>query len=302
VFYKNNVGFGLTVYNQYMIYGGTNWGNLGHPLGYTSYDYGAIIAEDRTVAREKYSQAKLLANFLFASPAYLTAQAQSNANAVGAFTGNNDLFVTALIGNSAKFFVVRHSAYESFATTSYSITLPTSRGNITIPQAGGSLSLHGRDSKIYVTDYDLGGINLLYSTAEIFTWQKYGNKRVLVVYSGPEETNEFAFAANSYASTSVIEGDANAIRITRRNGYAIVNFDTTSGRRVVKSEDLFIYILGEVLIMRTTNRKALTTCRSPICVQLLGHQHCSACFSTSCKRRIPRPKRNIEWRHTQPRR
>jgi hypothetical protein len=83
-----------------MIFGGTNWGNLGHPLGYTSYDYGAIIAEDRTVAREKYSQAKLLANLLFASPAYLTAQPQSNANAVGAFTGNEDLFITALIGNS----------------------------------------------------------------------------------------------------------------------------------------------------------------------------------------------------------
>lgn len=24
------------------IFGGTNWGNLGHPNGYTSYDYGAV--------------------------------------------------------------------------------------------------------------------------------------------------------------------------------------------------------------------------------------------------------------------
>jgi hypothetical protein len=228
-----------------MIFGGTNWGNLGHPLGYTSYDYGAIIAEDRTMAREKYSQAKLLANFLFASPAYLTAQPQSNANAVGAFTGNGDLFVTALIGNSTKFFVVRHTAYESFATTSYSITLPTSRGDITVPQTGGSLSLHGRDSKIFVTDYDLGGVNMLYSTAEIFTWQKYDNKLVLVVYSGPGETNEFAFAVNSYARANVIEGDQSTIRVSKRDGYAIVNFDTRSGRRVVKSGGLFIYILGK---------------------------------------------------------
>jgi hypothetical protein len=272
VFYKNNVGFGLTIYNQYMIFGGTNWGNLGHPLGYTSYDYGAIIAEDRTVAREKYSQAKLLANFLFASPAYLTAQPQSNANAVGAFTGNQDLFVTALTGNSTKFFVVRHTEYESFATTSYSITLPTSRGNITVPQTGGSLSLHGRDSKIFVTDYDLGGINLLYSTAEIFTWHRYGSKRVLVVYSGPEETNEFAFAATSYASASVTEGDQSTIRISKNGGYAIVNFDTSSGRRVVKSGDLFIYILGEYPIARIIHGKSLTQRRSPICIQSLGHQ------------------------------
>jgi hypothetical protein len=25
-----------------MIYGGTNWGNIGQPSGYTSYDYGAV--------------------------------------------------------------------------------------------------------------------------------------------------------------------------------------------------------------------------------------------------------------------
>ena len=46
---------------------GTNWGNLGHPGGYTSYDYAAVIDESRGVAREKYSEAKLEANFIQAS-------------------------------------------------------------------------------------------------------------------------------------------------------------------------------------------------------------------------------------------
>lgn len=39
---------------------------------YTSYDYGSAIKEDRTVARQKYSEAKLIANFVAASPQYLT--------------------------------------------------------------------------------------------------------------------------------------------------------------------------------------------------------------------------------------
>jgi hypothetical protein len=31
VFYKNDFSFGMTIFNIYMTYGGTNWGNLGHP-------------------------------------------------------------------------------------------------------------------------------------------------------------------------------------------------------------------------------------------------------------------------------
>jgi len=64
VFYKNNFGNGITIFNQYMMYGGTNWGNLGQSGGYTSYDYGAAIMEDRTLFREKYYEAKLIAQFM----------------------------------------------------------------------------------------------------------------------------------------------------------------------------------------------------------------------------------------------
>lgn len=42
VFYKNNFAAGVTIFSLYMIFGGTNWGNIGHPGGYTSYDYGAV--------------------------------------------------------------------------------------------------------------------------------------------------------------------------------------------------------------------------------------------------------------------
>lgn len=144
-------------------------GNLGHPGGYTSYDYGAVITEERTVEREKYSEAKLIANFFQSSPAYLTAVAQNNSNANGSYTDNGAIATTALFGNETNFFVIRHAAYNTYDTTDYHITLPTSKGNLTIPQLGGSLSLHGRDSKVFVTDYDVGGVSMLYSTAEVFT-------------------------------------------------------------------------------------------------------------------------------------
>ncbi|KAK4909035.1 hypothetical protein LTR49_022134 [Elasticomyces elasticus] len=240
VFYKNLFSFGMTVFNIYMTYGGTNWGNLGHPGGYTSYDYAAVISEDRTVSREKYSEAKLIANFVQSSPAYWTAISQNNHQANGSYTGNDALAVTALFDNTTKFFVIRHAAYNTVDTTNYNITLPTSAGNITVPQLGGQLSLHGRDSKFHVSDYDIGGINLLYSTAEIFTWKQYGDKRVLVVYGGPSEEHELAVSNGGHAT--VIEGSG--VKHQHINGATIINYQTGPKRRIVElSCNLYIYLL-----------------------------------------------------------
>lgn len=155
--------------NLLQIYGGTNWGNLGHPGGYTSYDYGAAITEERLVTREKYSELKLEANFLKASgSAYLTSTPGNVTN--GSYVDNDALATTPLFGNKTNFYIVRHAEYNSQASTNYKLTVPTSAGTLSIPQLSPTLTLNGRDSKIHVTDYDVGGINMLYSSAEIFTW------------------------------------------------------------------------------------------------------------------------------------
>ncbi|KXT09969.1 hypothetical protein AC579_10273 [Pseudocercospora musae] len=240
VFNKNNYGFGVTIFNTYMAYGGTNWGRQAHR---STYDYGAVISEDRLVDRAKYSELKLQANFLQASPAYLSATPQSNQNANGSFTDLESIAVTALLGNVTGFFVVRHATYNSLDTVTFKIELPTSKGNITIPQLGEhvSLSLHGRDSKIFVTDYDVGGTNLLYSTAEVFTWKRYGDQRVLIVYAGPEEMNELAVTCKG--QPTVTEGTG--ILSESKDGSIVLQFVIGSNRRTVElaSCNLTVYIL-----------------------------------------------------------
>ena len=67
VFYDTNIAVGSTMQNFYMTYGGTSWGYLPFPGVYTSYDYGAAIAEDRTLT-DKYEQQKLTGYFLQAAP------------------------------------------------------------------------------------------------------------------------------------------------------------------------------------------------------------------------------------------
>lgn len=243
VFYKNDYSFGVTILNLYMVFGGTNWGNLGHPGGYTSYDYGACITEERAVVREKYSEVKLQANFLMVSPAYLTASPGNNSNANGSFTDSPALAVTPLYGNetNTNFFVLRHAAYNSLASTAYKLIVPTSVGLLTIPQLTGTLTLNGRDSKIHVTDYAVGqGYNLLYSTAEIFTWKVSQSRTVLIVYGGPGERHEMA--VSGALATVIIEGPSP--QIANVNGSTVLNWQISSTRTVVQlSKELYVYML-----------------------------------------------------------
>ncbi|KAK6813900.1 hypothetical protein RU639_010546 [Aspergillus parasiticus] len=222
-----------------MMLGGTNWGNLGYSSGYTSYDVGAAIIEDRQITREKYSEIKLEAQFLQASPAYITSKPHSPCS--GCYTNTSALMTTRLQGESTSFYIIRHSNYIVTQSTSYEWQAATSQGNITVPQLGGSLTLHGRDSKFHVTDYDLGGINLIYSTAEIFTWRRHGSKYVLVLYGGEDETHEFA-VDSSLGNATAIEGSN--VRLGKKGATFVVQWDIIHSRQALHfGEHLDVYLL-----------------------------------------------------------
>ncbi|GAA1484066.1 beta-galactosidase [Brachybacterium fresconis] len=55
-----NLAGGVTAFNYYMVFGGTNWGYTGSPSsGFTSYDYGAAITEDRELTEKLAVQKEL---------------------------------------------------------------------------------------------------------------------------------------------------------------------------------------------------------------------------------------------------
>lgn len=215
-------------------YGGTNWGNLGYHGGDTSYDYGAAITEDRQVYREKFSEEKLEAEFFKVSPAYLTALPGNSSN--GSYVSTSSLTTTRLSGTDYKtnFYVVRHANWTSTDTTTYKWIVPTSNGNVSVPQLGGSLTLSSRDSKLHVTDYDVGGSNLLYSSGEIYSWQKSrSGKSVLILYGGADETHEFAFESSAGRPT-LAEGSG--VKIERIGSSWVVRWNVTPARKVVNFE------------------------------------------------------------------
>ncbi|KPI35301.1 Beta-galactosidase [Cyphellophora attinorum] len=243
VFYKNNWSFQVTFFNIYMTYGGSNWGNLGHPQGYSSYDYGAVIREDRAVTRTKYSEAKLLANFIKVTPGFATAEVMLYTNT--SYVSTPDLTVTALIGNDSNFglYIVRHSQYQSNDTTSYTLTLPASSGNVTIPQLSSisdHLILDGRDSKVHVVGYPVGQMLLEYSTAEVFTWERFDNGTVLVLYGDADEVHEFALSSGN---CSLESGKSSLVAINSTAGQQIVQWSVTPEEKIVKCGSLTVYLL-----------------------------------------------------------
>ncbi|CZR62889.1 related to beta-galactosidase [Phialocephala subalpina] len=239
VFMKNNFASAPGLINVYMTFGGTSWGNMAWSQAYSSYDYASAIAEDRTLTREKYSELKLEANFLRVTPAYSNSSVHNLTTEL--YTNNAAVAVTPLIGNgtSTNLHIMRHSNYSETSSLTYKFIANTTKGYFTVPQLGGNLTLSGRDSKWHVTNYQFGSHNLIYSTAEIFTWKEYESMTVLIVYGGPRETHEIAIS--THLTSNQLEGPK--IGTASGNGSLILNWETSTTRRVIQVGDIFVYIL-----------------------------------------------------------
>ncbi|KAK0729983.1 beta-galactosidase, domain 2-domain-containing protein [Lasiosphaeris hirsuta] len=230
VFNKNNFAAGVTIYNIYMIFGETNWGNLGHPEGYTSYDYAALT---RGRSSQKIELIPRLPN------RHPGPQQPHRHLQLSLFHHNNT-------SHRRPWVILRGSAH----------CLPVDRLHLIQAQPanfrwepnrssagwlGGSLALTRRDSKIHVTDYPLGnGTKVLYSTAEIFTWQRFQSRTVLVVYGGPGELHEIALDAGTTTGTLIGSG----VTIERvGNSYLVAQWKTSTERRILQVGNLSVYIV-----------------------------------------------------------
>ncbi len=119
VFYKNNIAVGATAQSFYMTYGGTNWGWLGMPENYTSYDYGAAIRETRQLD-PKYYEDKLIGYSLAATPDLtktdrVLTTAPSDTAVIDTARRNPD--------TGAQFHVLRHASSTSTAVDNTHITI-----------------------------------------------------------------------------------------------------------------------------------------------------------------------------------
>ncbi|KAI0019138.1 family 35 glycosyl hydrolase [Xylariomycetidae sp. FL0641] len=243
VYYKNNIGQRITLQNLYMAYGGTNWGNLAAPVVYTSYDYSAPLRETREVTL-KFKQTKLVGLFTRVSQDLLKAHMESNGT--GNAVSSPDVYSWVLRNDDtqAGFYVLQHSTSSSRDVTTFTLSLDTSAGEITVPD----VQLNGRQSKIAVTDYRMGNTTLLYSSSDIAVFGLF-EAPVLVLYADAGQTGEFAFKADqgnmtTHGTAKVESSSTSAKSGSQSTQYTKYTYEQDSGSTVLSfSSGLMVYLL-----------------------------------------------------------
>ncbi|KAI0091585.1 glycoside hydrolase family 35 protein [Irpex rosettiformis] len=212
IFYKENYAQTATILNIYMLFGGTNWGQTAEPTVYTSYDYGGGINENR-VATAKMNEMRLQGLFLRVSRDLLATNLLGN----GTNYTSSSLIHTAELRNlqtNAGFYIIRHDSSPSTALTTTQLNVTTSAGLLTIPR-NGTITLNGRESKILVTDYIFGlhQTNILYSTAEIFTWTTIDQTDYVLLYVPTSQDAEVTFTFSGAPSANLANAPGVSISV-----------------------------------------------------------------------------------------
>ena len=82
---------------------------------------------------------------------------------------------------------------------------------------------------------------MLYSSAEVFTWKKYRDRSVLVLYGDMDETHEAAFMG--LKKHELVEG--NGVEISVKENAIYLNWAVTNRRKILKLNGMFyVYLLS----------------------------------------------------------
>ncbi|KRV48371.1 beta-galactosidase [Wenjunlia vitaminophila] len=141
-FAVNNLANGVTMFNYYMEYGGTNWGWTGDPgSGFTSYDYGAAISEDRRITPKLAVQKEFgylqQAVTPLSSARAVTAPpvtATGGKVAIGQRLSAEDAAASSVSGHGARLITLRHA--DSNDTSTSEVSFPLDLGTVPGPVEG----------------------------------------------------------------------------------------------------------------------------------------------------------------------
>ena len=199
VFYGTNLINRITIHNIYMAFGGTSWGWLPGPIVYTSYDYGAPIAEDRGL-RPKALALKQQGMFVQAAGHVLARM--DKGPEIRTTNPRVRLYhnVNMELGTHVLFAV--HGPSDLLTDDVFSFDLATRDGTYTIASR-----LNGQDAKMLLADYALERQHLVYSTSELQAQFRDGARDVVLVHGRDGESGETVLRYASAPRVEVLAGD-----------------------------------------------------------------------------------------------
>jgi Glycosyl hydrolases family 35/Beta-galactosidase jelly roll domain/Beta-galactosidase, domain 2/Beta-galactosidase, domain 3 len=261
-----NLANGATLFNYYMEYGGTNWGWTGDPsAGFTSYDYGAAISEDRRPT-PKLAVQKEFGYLQRAVPPIASARAvapprtaTSGGGAVEATQrlSTEDARHSSVTGHGTRLIHLRHRDSNDTSTTRLTLRLDLGGASGTYPrvpqQPGTALALDGRDAKVVVADFAFGPHRLVYTTSQLLTRLTAG--RDLLVLDGTRgEPGETVLRYRARPRVTALDGGP--VRTSWDAARGDLRLDYTHGRpttvRVTGDGSALTVLIGDRAGVATT--------------------------------------------------
>ncbi|EJD44926.1 hypothetical protein AURDEDRAFT_64886 [Auricularia subglabra TFB-10046 SS5] len=193
VYYHQLWASGVTAENFYMVFGGTNWGQLAYPDAATTYDYAAAISETRQLT-PKFGELKLQSMFLRNFPELRKTDFISEDN-----TTHPGVNTTRLRNpdTGTEFFVSRHQVTNDSYTISFDLDIGE---DAPVP-----ITIAGRDSVITAVNVTFGARSkLLHSTVALLASLTLDGQDVLVAYGAVGQTYEIALTGNFERQPAVV--------------------------------------------------------------------------------------------------
>ena len=198
VFYGTDLINRITIHNLYMAFGGTSWGWLPGPIVYTSYDYGAPIAEDRGL-RPKALALKQQGMFVQAAEPVLAQmdkgpEIKTTSSRVRVYHN-----VNPALGGHVLFAV--HQPSDLRSDDRFSFDLSTRDGRYTVASR-----LNGQDAKMLLADVDLQRQHLVYSTSELQAHLPNGERDIVLLQGRDGEAGETVLRFTKAPKVEVLAG------------------------------------------------------------------------------------------------
>ena len=191
---------GVTYFNTYMAFGGTNFDWAAKTLT-TTYDYAAPLREPGGLWEKYYAARGIGASLKAVGPVLARAKRTES----GVQCTNPNVTVTLRENGERGVVFVREdaNAEQTFKMTFPDPNSPTRRP-ISVPREG-ELTIGAREMKMLPVQLDIPGGALRYSTAELLATGKVQEKQYLILYDEPGRLVEVGLATRDEPH---LEGDA----------------------------------------------------------------------------------------------
>jgi beta-galactosidase GanA len=198
VFYGTNLINRITIHNIYMTFGGTSWGWLAGPVVYTSYDYGAAIAEDRGLRDKAYA---LKQQGMFVQAAEQALAEMDKGPELKPSNGKIKVYhnINSRLGTHILFAV--HNPSDALSDDRATFSLATRDGTYQIP-----VRVNGQDGKLLLASYPMERQHLVYSSSEIQTHFRNGERDVVLLHGRDREEGETVLRYVSAPKVEVLSG------------------------------------------------------------------------------------------------